>query len=139
LHRCSEKTLPAESLDERCSKGVSLAQDLKERFDHYLDVEPKSGWITADQVRNELLASRGLVLPTAEGLLLVIMEAMAGDVQALAEAVQARLEASPEILVKIGDVARKQVLLSHDVEKEASKLEWLCTTINQTKAPPLRS
>ncbi len=37
-----------------------------------------TGWISNDQVRNEILAARALVLPSfAEGLPVVIMEAMA--------------------------------------------------------------
>jgi colanic acid/amylovoran biosynthesis glycosyltransferase len=37
-----------------------------------------TGWISSDQVRDEILAARALVLPSfAEGLPVVIMEAMA--------------------------------------------------------------
>src|SRR5712664_605398 len=89
-----------------------------------------TGWISSDQVRDELLAARALVLPSfAEGLPVVIMEAMAlqrpvistfvagipelvvpgqhgwlipaGDVVALAESMQACLDAHPETIARM--------------------------------------
>ena len=110
-----------------------------------------TGWISAAQVRDELLAARVLVLPSfAEGLPVVIMEAMAlrrpvittyiagipelvrngesgwlipaGDVEALANAIIACLVASPETLQRMGDLARQRVLAQHDVDVEAGKL-----------------
>lgn len=110
-----------------------------------------TGWITSDQVREEILAAHAMVLPSfAEGLPVVIMEAMAlarpvistfvagipelvrlkehgwlvpaGDTAALVSAMQACLEASPEMISKMGKAARAQVLERHDVDKEASKL-----------------
>jgi colanic acid/amylovoran biosynthesis glycosyltransferase len=110
-----------------------------------------TGWISSDQVREEILAARALVLPSfAEGLPVVIMEAMAlrrpvistfvagipelvdpskhgwlipaGDAEALASAMQACFDASPETIAGMGRAARARVLERHDVDKEAAKL-----------------
>jgi colanic acid/amylovoran biosynthesis glycosyltransferase len=110
-----------------------------------------SGWISSDRVRDEILAARALVLPSfAEGLPVVIMEAMAlrrpvistfvagipelvkpgehgwlvpaGDVAALASAMQICLDAPLETIVGMGEAARARVLEQHDVDKEAAKL-----------------
>ncbi len=110
-----------------------------------------TGWISSDQVRAELLAARALVLPSfAEGLPVVIMEAMAlrrpvistfvagipelvvpgehgwlvpaGDIEALADAMQSCLDASDDILVEFGERAHSRVRERHDVDNEASKL-----------------
>ena len=110
-----------------------------------------TGWISSDQVREEILAARALVLPSfAEGLPVVIMEAMAlkrpvistfvagipelvhpgehgwlvpaGDAGALASAMQACLDAAPEAIARMGDAARTRVLERHDVDKEARRL-----------------
>lgn len=113
-----------------------------------------TGWISSDQVRDEILAARALVLPSfAEGLPVVIMEAMslrrpvlttyvagipelvkhekngllfeAGSVEALADAIQSILSMPKPALVKMGEAARLQVLLRHDIDVEASKLARL--------------
>ena len=113
-----------------------------------------TGWISGDQVRNEILAARALVLPTfAEGLPVVIMEAMAlrrpvistfvagipelvipgehgwlvpaGDVDALTEAMKACLDAPVDMLTQMGEAARRRVLARHDVNTEAAKLAKL--------------
>ncbi|SHM85261.1 glycosyltransferase [Bradyrhizobium lablabi] len=110
-----------------------------------------TGWISSDQVRNEILAARALVLPSfAEGLPVVIMEAMAlrrpvissyvagipelvepgqhgwlvpaGDVETLASAIQNCLDSSPETIAHMGDAARSRVLERHDIDREAGKL-----------------
>jgi colanic acid/amylovoran biosynthesis glycosyltransferase len=110
-----------------------------------------TGWISSDQVRDEILAARALVLPSfAEGLPVVIMEAMAlrrpvistfvagipelvapgkhgwlvpaGDVEALASAMQACLDTAPEEIARMGEAARERVLERHDVDREAGKL-----------------
>src|SRR3984957_1424358 len=110
-----------------------------------------TGWISSDQVRDEILAARALVLPGfAEGLPVVLMEAMAlrrpvistyvagipelidsggqgwlvpaGDVEALASAMQTCLAAPAETIVRMGDAARTRVLARHDVDKEVGKL-----------------
>jgi colanic acid/amylovoran biosynthesis glycosyltransferase len=113
-----------------------------------------TGWVGSDQVRDEILAARALVLPSfAEGLPVVIMEAMAlrrpvltttvagipelvrpgeegwlfppGDVDALAAAMQTCLAASSEALAQAGEAARRRVLVRHDVDREAAKLAAL--------------
>lgn len=110
-----------------------------------------TGWISSDRVREELVAARALVLPSfAEGLPVVLMEAMAlarpvlttyvagipelvrdgtdgwlfpaGDVQAIVEAIQACLDASPDQLMAMGTSARSRVLERHHVDVEADKL-----------------
>jgi glycosyltransferase involved in cell wall biosynthesis len=113
-----------------------------------------TGWITSDQVRDEILAARALVLPSfAEGLPVVLMEAMAlkrpvistfvagipelvvpgehgwlvpaGETETLAAAMQACLDADPGTIARMGDAARARVLERHDADKEAAKLAGL--------------
>jgi colanic acid/amylovoran biosynthesis glycosyltransferase len=116
-----------------------------------------TGWIDSASVRDEILASRALVLPSfAEGLPVVIMEAMAlsrpiistyvagipelvhpqqhgwlvpaGNVKALVGAMLACMDTSDEALDVMGAAAHEQVLRFHDVDKEASKLAELFKT-----------
>jgi colanic acid/amylovoran biosynthesis glycosyltransferase len=116
-----------------------------------------TGWITGAQVRDEILASRALVLPSfAEGLPVVIMEAMAlmrpvistyvggipelvkhgehgwlvpaGDVDALATAMQTCLEAPDEVVINMGKAARDQALARHDVKTQVDLLAELFRT-----------
>jgi colanic acid/amylovoran biosynthesis glycosyltransferase len=113
-----------------------------------------TGWISAAQVRNEILAARALVLPSfAEGLPVVIMEAMAlrrpvlttyiagipelvrsgedgwlfpaGSVEAMEQALRECLAMPPDGLQKIGDSAYERVTRRHDVDLEAAKLAAL--------------
>ena len=113
-----------------------------------------TGWISGEQVRNEILAARALVLPSfAEGLPVVLMEAMAlrrpvistyvagipelvisgelgwlvpaGDVEALMQAMQACLDAPAEVLAQMGNAAHRRAIERHDVNKEATKLAML--------------
>ncbi len=113
-----------------------------------------TGWIDGAQVRDELLASRALVLPSfAEGLPVVIMEAMAlgrpvvstfvagipelvrdgedgwlvpaGDLDALVTALRDCLATSAAELARRGSLARLRVLELHDVDAEAAKLAQL--------------
>jgi glycosyltransferase involved in cell wall biosynthesis len=113
-----------------------------------------TGWISSAQVRDEILASRALVLASfAEGLPVVIMEAMAlrrpvittfvagipelvrsgeggwlfpaGDVHELAAAMQACLEAPAAVLAAMGRAAHERVLARHDIDTEAAKLAGL--------------
>jgi len=113
-----------------------------------------TGWISGEQVREEILQARALVLASfAEGLPVVIMEAMAlsrpvlstfvagipelvvagecgwlfpaGDVDALAQAMQECLAASPSALGAMGTAARGRALARHDIDVEAGKLHRL--------------
>jgi colanic acid/amylovoran biosynthesis glycosyltransferase len=113
-----------------------------------------TGWINSDQIRNEILSARALVLPSfAEGLPVVLMEAMslgrpvistfvagipelvlpgingwlvpAGDVEALTDAMRACLEESADNIARLGSAARQRVLERHNVDIEAAKLEKL--------------
>lgn len=113
-----------------------------------------TGWINGDQVREEMLSARAMVLPSfAEGLPVVVMEAMAlrrpvlttyiagipelvrhgetgwlfpaGDVEALAGALEACLAATPAQLEAMGEAGHQRVLARHAVDTEAAKLAQL--------------
>lgn len=113
-----------------------------------------TGWISSERVREEILASRALVLPSfAEGLPVVIMEAMAlrrpvlttyvagipelvrsgengwlfaaGDIEALEIAMEDVLSRSTEELRTMGEAARTRVLQRHSIDVEAAKLAGL--------------
>lgn len=113
-----------------------------------------TGWINGDQVREEMLSARAMVLPSfAEGLPVVVMEAMAlrrpvlttyiagipelvrdgengwlfpaGDVAELTKALEACLGASPEQLQAMGEAGHRRVLERHAVDTEATKLARL--------------
>ncbi len=110
-----------------------------------------TGWLSSDQVRNEILAARALVLPSfAEGLPVVLMEAMAlrrpvlttyiagipelvkdgengwlvpaASEAPLVEAMRACLSLPPSRLEEMGRSARERVLRRHDVDMEAGQL-----------------
>ena len=110
-----------------------------------------TGWISSDQVREEILAARGLVLPSfIEGLPVVIMEAMAlrrpvlttyvggipelvrpgengwlfpaGDVNELAAALEDFLSRPAEELRVMGEAGHARVLERHSIDVEAVKL-----------------
>jgi colanic acid/amylovoran biosynthesis glycosyltransferase len=113
-----------------------------------------TGWIDSDQVRDEIVAARALVLPSfAEGLPVVIMEAMAlrrpiistfvagipelvvpgehgwlvpaGDAEALAAAMQACLNFDADAIARMGSAAQARVLKRHDADREAAQLAGL--------------
>jgi glycosyltransferase involved in cell wall biosynthesis len=113
-----------------------------------------TGWISNERVREEILAARALVLPSfAEGLPVVLMEALAlgrpvistfvagipelvvpeqsgwlvpaGDVEALAGAMRAALEAEPAALEALGRHGAASVRERHDARAEAAKLSEL--------------
>lgn len=110
-----------------------------------------TGWISSADVRREILAARAMVLPSfAEGLPVVIMEAMAlrrpvlstyvagipelvrpgengwlfpaGSVEALTDAMQDCLARSPAELQAMGAAAQQRVLARHAIDVEAAKL-----------------
>ena len=113
-----------------------------------------TGWISSDQVREEILAARALVLPSfAEGLPVVLMEAMAlgrpvistfvagipelvrhredgwlvpaGDVGALASAIEDCLRSTPDTLKRMAESARQRAWSRHNIDAEAGKLAAL--------------
>jgi glycosyltransferase involved in cell wall biosynthesis len=119
------------------------------------------GWKSGAEVREELIASRALVLPSfAEGLPVVIMEALAlgravistyvagipelvrpgesgwlvpaGSVEELSQAMGEALDASHEELARMGCLGRERVVAEHDVRVEAKRL---LDRINQVGAP----
>lgn len=113
-----------------------------------------TGWISSEQVREHLLTSRALVLPSfAEGLPVVIMEALAlkrpvlttyvagipelvrhgesgwlfpaGDVEELTSALEELLTAPLEQLQRMGEAGYQRVLERHSIDTEAAKLKQL--------------
>ena len=113
-----------------------------------------AGLMGADQVREAIVGSRALVLPSfAEGLPVVVMEALAlgrpvvttaiagipelvqsgvtgwlvpaGSVDALATAMREALEAPPAQLAEMGRVGSALVAKEHDAAREATKLAGL--------------
>src|SRR5262245_4333347 len=109
-----------------------------------------TGWISGNEVREQIEAARALVLPSfAEGLPIVIMEAMAlkrpvistfvagipelvqpgehgwlvpaGDVEVLSDVMRACLETPGETLDRMGESGRKRVAERHSVDTEAAK------------------
>ena len=119
-----------------------------------------TGWISSDEVRNHILSSQALVLPSfAEGLPVVIMEAMslkrpvistyiagipelliqgengwlcvAGDVDDLTKSMREALTLPVESLQKMGDAAYTRVIARHNIDIEAAKLaEHIKAAIN---------
>jgi colanic acid/amylovoran biosynthesis glycosyltransferase len=110
-----------------------------------------TGWTSSEQVREQLLASRAMVLPSfAEGLPVVIMEALAlnrpvistyvagipelvepgvcgwlvppGSAETLAVAMRAALEAPLEKLEEMGKAGSERVAQQHNIDLEAKKL-----------------
>jgi glycosyltransferase involved in cell wall biosynthesis len=110
-----------------------------------------TGWITSQQVRQELQAARAMVLPSfAEGLPVVIMEAMAlerpvvsttvagipelvrqgvdgwlvapGDVDALTQSLTEVLTTNITRLQQMGRHGRHRIMARHDIDIEAAKL-----------------
>jgi glycosyltransferase involved in cell wall biosynthesis len=113
-----------------------------------------TGWISNDQVRDELLAARAMLLPSfAEGLPVVLMEALAlgrpaistyvagipeliedgvngwlipaGSLTAMTGAIRRVLETPPETLAAMGKAGARAVAERHDVNLEAHRLEAL--------------
>lgn len=118
-----------------------------------------TGWVSSNQVREEILAARGLVLPSfSEGLPVVIMEAMAlrrpvlavyvggipelvrqgengwlfpaGSVDEMAAAMEDCLLKSPGELQKMGDASFLRILERHSIDTESKKLAKLFREIH---------
>lgn len=111
------------------------------------------GWCSAEQVRQEMLHARALVLPSlAEGLPIVLMEAMAlgrpvlascisgipelvddgcgflfpaGSTEAIVEALHTVLAADADTLIAMGEVGRQRVRYHHDVDRNTAALAAL--------------
>ncbi|WP_151718854.1 glycosyltransferase [Gemmobacter serpentinus] len=109
-----------------------------------------TGWLDEEQVKAELDEAQALILPSfAEGLPMVVMEAMAsgrpviataiagvpelvtpetgilvpaGDVQALADAMDTLGDMPYDRLCRMGQAARARVMVRHDIDREAAKL-----------------
>jgi glycosyltransferase involved in cell wall biosynthesis len=121
-----------------------------------------TGWIGSDEVRQEILAARALVLPSfAEGLPVVLMEAMAlrrpvlttyvagipelvrdgengwlfpaGSVTELAAAMVDCLARPVEQLQAMGAAGFERVLERHSIDIEASKLVGLFRTATSSR------
>jgi glycosyltransferase involved in cell wall biosynthesis len=113
-----------------------------------------TGRVSSEQLHNEILSARALVLPSfAEGLPMVIMEAMAlsrpvistfvagipelvhprehgwlvpaGDVGELSQAMQDCLDTEADALALMGEAARQRVFARHDVDVQAEQLAKL--------------
>ena len=113
-----------------------------------------TGWLSGEQVRDEILASRALLLPSfAEGLPVVIMEAMAlkrpvvstfvagipelvfqrengwlvpaGDLGSLVKVIEECLLAPPDQIRRLGEAARAKIEDLHQVDLETQKLSKL--------------
>lgn len=122
-----------------------------------------TGWISSEQVREHILTSRALVLPSfAEGLPVVIMEALAlkrpvlttyvagipelvrhqesgwlfpaGDVDELTAALEELLTAPLEQLQQMGENGYQRVIERHSIDTEAAKLKQL---FEKTLTPPV--
>lgn len=118
------------------------------------DVVRITGWISSDQVRAEILASRALALPSfAEGLPVVVMESMvlrrpvlttyvagipelvhdgengwlipAGDVDAVAAGLERVLATPLEQIAAMGERAHQRAVERHSIDTEAAKLAVL--------------
>jgi glycosyltransferase involved in cell wall biosynthesis len=116
-----------------------------------------TGWISSAQVREELLASRAMVLPSfAEGLPVVLMEAMAlrrpvlttyiagipelvahgengwifpaGSVEHLAQAMEECLLCPDDEIARMGDAGYERVVRLHSIDEEGRKLADLFRT-----------
>lgn len=110
-----------------------------------------TGWVSSERVRQEILDSTALVLPSfAEGLPVVIMEAMAlarpvvttyiagipelvipnengwlvpaGSLESLVLIMRKALQTSDEELQRLGSNARQRVIERHNIDTEAKKL-----------------
>ena len=114
-----------------------------------------TGWLDEDGIKAQLAAAHALVMPSfAEGLPMVVMEAMAaarpviatyiagtpelvqegktgwlvpaGDIEALADAMDTLVKTPLTTLTQMGQTGRARVMERHDVAKEAEKLAgWM--------------
>jgi colanic acid/amylovoran biosynthesis glycosyltransferase len=130
-----------------------MRSELEQRIKSYglTDIVNITGWISSEQVRELISASRGMVLPSfAEGLPVVIMEAMAlkkpvistyvagipelvqhgengwlvpaGDVEQLVLSMRQLLDADDGTLLAMGSMAYESVAREHHIAREVEKL-----------------
>lgn len=175
---CEQKghVLLVEALSRLVSRGIDVEMVFAGDGERRAEVEAKidafdlrrhikiTGWLSSEQVREELLAARALVLPSfAEGLPVVIMEAMAlrrpvlttyvggipelvnpgengwlfpaGSVEDLANAMEKCLRSPVAELDVMGEKARMRVLERHNIEREAQKLIALFAQSTGVQSP----
>jgi glycosyltransferase involved in cell wall biosynthesis len=133
-----------------------MREQVQQRIDR-LGLAPKvriTGWLNSEHVRDELLNSRAMILPSfAEGLPVVIMESLAlsrpvistyiagipdlvrhgengwlvpaGSVEDLAAAMREVIRATPEQLSRMGTAGASRVAERHNVATEVAKLAEL--------------
>ena len=118
------------------------------------------GWMSNPQIREQILASRAMVLPSfAEGLPVVVMEALAlgrpvistqiagtpelvetgktgwlvpaGSVEDLVDAMRAALDATPDELARLGTAGAERVRARHSARVEAAKLAQLIRAVGR--------
>lgn len=118
------------------------------------DLVTITGWISSEVVRELLVASRAMVLPSfAEGLPVVVMEALSlqrpvittsiagipelvenqqtgwlikpGSIDDLVRAMNEALDTPQATLLRYGEVGRARVLERHDIDTEATRLATL--------------
>ena len=152
-HRLARKGIEFELVLAGDGEMRAKAEELIARYGLARQVRI-TGWISSDRVREEILAARGLVLPSfSEGLPVVIMEAMAlrrpvlttyvggipelvkpgengwlfpaGSIDALTAAMEDFLARSAEELRKMGEAAYLRVVERHSIDNEAAKLAGL--------------
>ncbi|HKI64162.1 MAG TPA: glycosyltransferase family 4 protein [Burkholderiales bacterium] len=162
---CNEKgqLLLVEAMYRLAQKGIvcelvlagdgEMRDEVEEliRERHLEDRISITGWLTSDQVREQILAARGLVLPSFfENLPVVIMEAMAlrrpvlatyvggipelvrpretgwlfasGSLKALTEALEDFLATPDDELRRMGEAGYARVVQDHSIDTEAAKL-----------------
>jgi colanic acid/amylovoran biosynthesis glycosyltransferase len=127
-----------------------------------------TGWISGSEVREHILASRAMVLPSfAEGLPVGLMEAMAlrrpvlttciagipelvrdgengwlfpaGCLEELTRAMEDCLSRTPEELQRLGDAAHDRVIARHSIDAEAQKLAELLRLDEPKRSFPVGS
>jgi colanic acid/amylovoran biosynthesis glycosyltransferase len=153
LHQLKEEGLPVELVLAGDGEMREILESLiRERG--LKDSVRITGWISSEQVREEILNSRALVLPSfAEGLPVVLMESLAlrrpvlttyiagipelvvneesgwlfpaGSVVALADTMRQCLNTPVEKLIRMGDTGYQRVVQRHDIDTEARKLAEL--------------